>query len=77
MQLKSEWYKLQDQLDYFVQLYHEELLTFEEMEKVSGAKWWTIKQLFKNNSVERLSVKQRAELKMALRAARSGSKPPE
>jgi len=62
----SEVGKIADQLDKLVKMYCDELLTFEEIEQRTSIPWWTVKELFKKNGIERISLRERARIKRAI-----------
>lgn len=62
---ESEVDKIAEQLDKLVKMYCDELLTFEEIEQRTSIPWWTVKELFKKNDVERISLSDRARIKRA------------
>jgi len=62
---ESQADKIADQLDKLVKMYQQDLLTFEEIEQRTSIPWWTVKELFKKNSIERISLRERARIKRA------------
>lgn len=50
-------------LDKLVYLYHQELLSFKQIEQKTGIDWWTIKNLFRKNKIKTISLSERARIK--------------
>lgn len=62
---EPKWTEIEDKLDELVSLYWDKLLTFEEIEKKTGIEWWTVKELFKQKDIKRMSLADRAKKKRA------------
>ncbi|MFD2168481.1 hypothetical protein [Tumebacillus lipolyticus] len=53
---EPKWRGLSSDLDKLVMMYWYDLMTFEEMAENAGTHWWTIKELFKQYDVPRMTI---------------------
>ncbi|MGM1044916.1 MAG: AraC family transcriptional regulator [Bacillota bacterium] len=60
---KSKPDNCEEHLEEMIQLYRDELMSFEEIGQKLNIDWWNIKGLFKKHGIARYSVKERAFLK--------------